>query len=235
MTEFPSLSQLTRILREEGIPSSAGEQAFGKSRVKSNGGGDVVEVGYLKIGNTEATEYAGPEAKLAGKIHISGPNVDVFKTYPEFQKIAEKLGIDTSDVLSAFGHMIRKSKLGAEIAPKAAVYGSKYIKIGHVGTRGLARGTKKGSLVLLDSRDPSKAIWGVIEEIPGTIRNIATNRVVSLAGVFEKAKSLKIPAQAVYDAFGHLMSAKDKKELLAGFHQSGRGMNVAKNKRRTRR
>jgi len=234
MTEFPSLSQLPRILREEGISASAGEQAFGRAGVKRNSGAaPIIEKGYLKIGSTEAAEYAGPEDKLAGKIHISGPNIDVFKTVAEFQKIAQKLGIDARDVLLAFGHMVRKSKLGGEIGDAAPLtYGLKHVKIGHVGTRGLARGTKKGSLVLLDARDPSKAIWGVIEETPKVIRNIATNRVISLDGVFTKAKSLKIPAQAVYDAFGHLMTAADKKALLAGFHQGVRGMGVAKNRRR---
>jgi len=238
MTEFPSLTQLSRILREEGIAASAGEQAFGRGRLKANGGEDIVREGYMKIGDTEAEEYAGPEPKLVGKIHVSGPGIEVFKTYPEFQKLAEKFGIKTEDVLLAFGHLIRKAKLGGETGAVAArLYTQKHIKIGHLAHGGakIARGTKKGSLVLIDSRDPSKAVWGVIEDPPKTIRNVHTNRVMSLEGVFTKAKALKIPPQAVYDAFGHLLTAAAKKELLKSFHQGGKGMSLVKNRRARRK
>jgi hypothetical protein len=71
-------------------------------------------------------------------------------------------------------------------------------------------------------------VWGAVEDPPKTIRNVSTNRVLSLDSVFAKAKSLKIPPQAVYDAFGHLMNTEDRKTLIATFH----GMSLAKNRRR---
>lgn len=229
MVEFPSVAQLPRILREEGIPTSAAEQAFGRGRLKSNG--NVVRQGYMKIGDTEASEYAGPEKRLAGKIHISGPNVDTYKSPAEFARLAEKLGIDTESVLAAFGHMIHSARLSESGPTGEITYGGRNTKLGHISAQGtFVPGTRKGSLVLVETKT-GKPVWGVIEETPGTIRNLVTNRVVSLDGIFTKAKSLKIPPQAVYDAFGHLMNAEDRKALIATFH----GMSLAKNRRRRRR
>lgn len=229
MVEFPSVAQLPRILREEGIAGSAAEQAFGRGRLKANGAG-VVRQGYLKIGDTEASEYAGSEKKLAGKIHISGPGIDVFKTPAEFARLAEKLGIDTESVLAAFGHMIQGARLSEGGEARALTYGGRSTKLGHLGPQGFVAGTRKGSLVLIEAKS-GKAVWGVVEDPPKTIRNLATNRVMSLEGVFSKAKALKIPPQAVYDAFGHLMNAADRKALIASFH----GMSLAKNRRYRRR
>lgn len=226
MVEFPSLAQLARILREEGIPASAGEKAFGKT-IKRNGE-RVVRQGYLSIGDTEAAEYAGPEKKLAGKIHITAPGTDVYKTAHEFSRLAEKLGIESEDVLKAFGHLIRHGRLSEETEPtKALVYGMRRTKLGHIGPRGFAAGTSRGSLVLLDTKTGTP-LWGAVEEPPNTIRNAMTNRAMSLDGVFSKAKALKIPPQAVYDAFGHLMTAADRKALIASFH----GRAPTKNRRR---
>lgn len=227
MVEFPSIAQLPRILREEGISASATEQAFGRGgRLKANGAA-VVRQGYLKIGDTEASEYAGPEKKLAGKIHISGPGIDVYKSPAEFARLAEKLGIDTGSVLVAFGHMIQGARLSEGGEARALTYGGRSTKLGHLGPQGFVAGTHKGSLVLIEVKS-GKAVWGVVEDPPKTIRNLATNRVMSLEGVFSKAKALKIPPQAVYDAFGHLMSAENRKALIATFH----GMSLAKNRRR---
>lgn len=226
MVEFPSVAQLPRILREEGIPTSAIEQAFGRGRLKANGA-NVVRRGYLKIGDTEASEYAGPEKRLAGKVHISGPGLDVYKSPTEFARLAEKLDVDTESVLAAFGHMIHGARLSEGGEAKSLTYGGRSTKLGHVGPQGFVAGTRKGSLVLIETKT-GKPVWGVIEEPPKTIRNISTNRVMSLEGVFTKAKTLKIPPQAVYDAFGHLMTMADKKALLATFH----GMKLAKNRRR---
>lgn len=225
MVEFPSIAQLPRILREEGIATSAIEQAFGRGRMKANGSG-IIRPGYLKIGGTEASEYAGPEKKLVGKIHISGHGVDVYKSPAEFARLAEKFGIDTESVLAAFGHMIHGARLSEGGEAKSLTYGGRSTKLGHVGPHGFVAGTRKGSLVLIETKT-GKAVWGVIEEPPKTIRNVSTNRVMSLDGVFAKAKTLKIPPQAVYDAFGHLMTMADKKALLATFH----GMSLAKNRR----
>lgn len=225
MVEFPSVAQLPRILREEGIATSAAEQAFGRGRLKANGA-NVVQQGYLKIGDTEASEYAGPEKKLAGKIHISGPGIDVYKSPAEFARLAEKLGIDTGSVLVAFGHMIQGARLSEGGEARALTYGGRSTKLGHVSPHGFVAGTHKGSLVLIEVKS-GKAVWGVVEDPPKTIRNLATNRIMSLEGVFSKAKALKIPPQAVYDAFGHLMGAEDRKRLIATFH----GMSLAKNRR----
>lgn len=228
MVEFPSVKQLGRLLREEGIPSSAAEQAFGSGRMRANGGDEVVREGYLRIGDTEASEYAGPEKKLAGKIHVSGPNVDAFKTPQEFARLAEKIGISSEAVLAAFGHLIQRAKISEAGPARAITYGGRNTRLGHVTAKGtLAAGTAKGSLVLIEKKTNSP-VWGVIEEPPGTLRNLTTNRTISLDGVFTKAKALKIPPQAVYDAFGHMMSAADRKALVATFH----GMSLAKNRRR---
>lgn len=230
MVEFPSVSQLGRILREEGIPSSAAEQAFGSARLRANSS-EVVRHGYLRVGDTEASEYAGPEKKLAGKIHVSGPNVDAYKTPQEFARLAERFGISSEAVLAAFGHMIHGAKLSEAGPVREITYGGRNTRLGHVTAKGtLAAGTKRGSLVLVEKKT-SKPLWGVIEEPPGTLRNMTTNRAVSLDGVFTKAKALKIPPQAIYDAFGHLMSAADRKALIATFH----GMTIAKNRRRRSR
>jgi hypothetical protein len=230
MVEFPSLAQLPRILREEGISTSAAEQAFGHGRRLKANGGTAVRHGYLKVGDTEAVEYAGPEKRLAGKIHITAPGTDVYKTPAEFARLAEKLGIDTDSVFQAFRHLIQSAKLSEATDEGALTYGLRRMKLGHLGPRGITLGTKAGSLVLFDSR-AGTPVWGAVEEPPKTIRNISTNRVLSLDSVFAKAKSLKIPPQAVYDAFGHLMTIADKKALLATFH----GMRLAKNRRHRRR
>lgn len=223
MVEFPSIAQLPRILREEGIAPSAAEKAFGRGRLRANGGA-VVRQGYLKIGDTEASEYVGSERRLAGKIHITGPGVDTYKSPAEFARLAEKLGVDTNDVLQAFRHLIKGAKLSEATDEGALTFALRRMKLAHVGPQGIMPGTKRGSLVLFDTRSGSP-VWGVIEEPPNTLRNMATNRVLSLDGVFSKAKELKIPAQAVYDAFGHLMTAADKRTLLATFH----GTKLAKN------
>lgn len=226
MVEFPSLTQLPRILREEGIAPSAAEQAFGKGeRMRANGGA-IVRHGYLRIGDTEAVEYAGPEKRLAGKIHITGPGTDVYKTPSEFARLAEKLGVDTDSVFQAFRHLIQSAKLSEATDDGALTYGLRRMKLGHIGPRGIALGTRAGSLVLFDSRSGTP-VWGAIEEPPKTIRNITTNRVLTLDSVFAKAKALKIPPQAVYDAFGHLMTAADRKALIATFH----GMSPARRKK----
>lgn len=229
MIEFPSLSQLPRILREEGIATSAAEQAFGKGKGLRANGSAVVRHGYLKIGDTEASEYAGAEKRLAGKIHITGPGIDTYKSPAEFARLAEKLGIETDDVFQAFRHLIQSAKLSEATDEGALTFGLRRMKLGHVGPRGIALGTKAGSLVLFDSRSGTP-VWGAVEGPPETIRNMLTNRTLSLDSVFAKAKALKIPPQAVYDAFGHLMSMADKKALLATFH----GMSLARNRRRRR-
>jgi hypothetical protein len=227
MVEFPSVAQLPRILREEGIASSAAEKAFGRGRLRANGGGGVVvRQGYLKVGDTEASEYVGSEKRLAGKIHITGPGIDTYKSPAEFARIAEKLGVDTNDVLQAFRHLIQTAKLSEATDEGKLTFALRRMKLAHIGPQGIAPGTKRGSLVLFDTRTGTP-VWGVIEEPPGTLRNMATNRSLTLDSVFTKAKELKIPAQAVYDAFGHLMSAVDKKMLLATFH----GAKVARNGR----
>jgi hypothetical protein len=147
MVEFPSTSQLPRILREEGIAASAAEQAFGRGKLKANG---------------------DPESR--------------------------------------------------------PTYGPRRMKLAHLGAHGIVLGTKRGSLILVDTRVGLKPVWGVIEDPPKTLRNMLTNRAVSLDSVFDKAKALKIPPQAVYDAFGHLMNATEKKILIATFH----GMSLAR-------
>lgn len=217
MTEFPNVQQLARILREEGISPSAAEQAFGSKKMKKNNGGvgKTVRHGYLKIGGMEAAEYKGPEKKLAGKIHISAPGISAYKTVSEFQHIAQKIGVETEDLVAAFGHMFELEK--PEKSDAKLTYGPKRMKLGHVGPRGVSLGTKRGSLILLDSQS-GQIVWGVMEEAK-TIRNMATNREVSVASVFTKAKSLKIPAQAVYDAFGHMLSAEERRKLVASFHR----------------
>lgn len=227
MVEFPSVAQLPRILREEGIAPSAAEKAFGRGRLRANGG-VMVRRGYLKIGDTEAAEYIGSERRLVGKIHVVAPGIDTYKTPAEFSRLAEKLGIDTGAVLQAFRHLIQGAKLSEATDEGALTFALRRMKLGHVGAKGIMPGTKAGSLVLYDSRNGTP-VWGVIEEPPGTLRNMSTNRALTLDGIFSKAKELKIPAQAVYDAFGHLMSAADKKLLVATFH----GMRVAKNPYRT--
>jgi hypothetical protein len=224
MVEFPSLKQLPRILREEGIPSSAADRAFGHDRLRANGD-EVVRHGYLRVGDTEASEYAGPEKKLAGKIHVSSPDVDTYKSPQEFARLAEKIGISSESVLAAFGHLLHGARLSEAGQTKEITYGGRSTKLGHVTRKGtLAAGTRKGSLVLIEKKT-ARPVWGVIEEPLGTLRNMSTNRTVSLDGVFAKAKTLKIPPQAVYDAFGHLMNAEDRKRLIATFH----GMSLAKN------
>jgi hypothetical protein len=228
MIEFPSVSQLTRILREEGIATSAAEQAFGSKRMQANGGEIVTRTGYLRAGDTEASEYAGPEKKLVGKIHISGPDIDTYKSPQEFARLAERLGISSEAVLAAFGHIIHGAKLSEASPSREITYGGRNTRLGYVTQKGtIAAGTGRGSLVLVEKKT-SRPIWGVIEEPPGTLRNMATNRTVSLDGVFARAKVLKIPPQAVYDAFGHMMNAADRKALIATFH----GTTIAKNARR---
>jgi hypothetical protein len=54
MVEFPSVAQLPRILREEGIATSAAEQAFGRGRLKANGKDPIPKfgsAGRVKIGH----------------------------------------------------------------------------------------------------------------------------------------------------------------------------------------
>jgi hypothetical protein len=227
MVEFPSVTQLPRILREEGIAASAAEQAFGRGRLRANGA-DVVRQGYLKIGDTEASEYAGPEKALAGKIHIKAPGIDVYKSPAEFARLAEKIGISTDSVFQAFRHLIQSAKLSEATDEGKLTFQLRRMKLGHIGPQGATLGTRRGSLLLIDTRGGRKVVWGAVEDPPKTIRGFTTNRVLSLDSVFAKAKSLKIPPQAVYDAFGHLMNAEDRKALIATFH----GMGLAKNRRR---
>lgn len=164
MVEFPSLTQLPRILREEGISTSVAEQAFGRERLKANSG-----------------DAAGSYTSVSRRTRIT-----------------------------VGGKRTRRMKLG------------------HVGTRGaFTAGTRRGSLLLLDAKS-GKIVWGAIEEIPGVITSYLTNRAMSVDSVLAKTKTLKIPPQAVYDAFGHLMTAAKRRTLLASFH----GMNPAKNRRR---
>lgn len=229
MVEFPSVAQLPRILREEGIPSGAAAKAFGRGKLRANSA-PVIRHGYLKIGDTEASEYAGAERRLAGKIHISAPGIDTYKSPAEFVRLAEKLGIDTDTVFQAFRHLIQSAKLSEATDEGKLTFALRRMKLGHVGPHGVGLGTKRGSLLLIDTRGGRKVTWGVIED-DGALRSMMTNRVLSLDSVFQKAKELKIPPQAVYDAFGHLMTAEDRKVLLATFH----GMSLAKNRRKRRR
>jgi hypothetical protein len=98
------------------------------------------------------------------------------------------------------------------------------MKLGHISSTGsFVAGTRKGSLVLLDAKTGA-IIWGAIEERPGSITNYATNRSMTIESVLNKAKSLRIPPQAVYDAFRHLMDAGQRKTLVATFH----GMSMAR-------
>lgn len=229
MVEYPSVAQLPRILREEGIGKEAIERAFGKGLKPNNG--TQVRKGYMAIGNTTASEYVGPEKALFGKIHITGPGVDTFKTFTEFHRIAASLGIDPQLVTKAFGHVSKTAKMSeGESAGEPLVYGYvvpgkpptfrrvKRARLGHASRHGFSPGVKKGSLALLDTRTPIP-VWAVVEE-EGAMRNASTNRVLSFSSVMDKAKKLGIPLTAVLQAFGHLIKRHERSELLSEIHRT---------------
>jgi hypothetical protein len=142
MTEFPNLTQLARILREEGIPASAAAQAFGA---------------------------------------------------------------------------VRRNPDDATDAPKSA-YGPRRMKLAHFTGAGWTPGVRRGSLALLDKRAKSTVIvWGVVETDEG-LKNAKTNRKLMIGSVLKTAAGYKIPTQAVYEAFGHLLNKKERHDLLASLH-----------------
>lgn len=218
MVEFPSIAQLPRILREEGIPAKVAERAFGK--LKRNGGGNVVRKGYLKIGETTAVEYLGPEEKLSGKIHITGPGVSLYKTVGEFGRIAERLGIPPAAVIEAFGHLTQGAPMSEEEDARSLVFGQKRAKLGHVTSAdggpitGFAHGVRQGSLLLVDTRT-NAPIWGAFDAGDGRLRSYTSNRSLTLKSVFDKSKTLRIPTRAVVTAFGYLMERGERSRLLS--------------------
>jgi len=235
--EFPSVAQLPRILREEGISPSAAEQAFGSKlrstkRMRRNPADETVRVGFISRGDIEATEYTGPETNHHGQIYLVGPGSARYLTFSELGQInsAAKL-FSPEGLLKAFGHMAKvealapKKKVGERPAsfrvPGKAKKRKRY-KLGHVVFR-LAEGggvmvgvpgVKKHSLVLIDATSGNKIEWGAAV-LSGQLKNVKTNREISLTSIFDQAAKLGIHANAVLTAFGDLIPRNERSELLA--------------------
>ena len=172
----------------------------------------------------KATAYKGGDAAFRGRIAVErGSGMVEFPSIAQLPRILREEGISTSAAEQAFGRG-RMTANGKDPIPKFGSSGR--VKIGHVGGAGYVAGTRKGSLVLFDAKGGAHGaallLWGVIEEPPTILRNMLSNRPMTLKSVIAKTKSLGMPAQAVYDAFGHLMTRAERKKMIASFH-SGAG------------
>ena len=180
----------------------------------------------------KATSYKGGDAAFRGRIAVErGSGMVEFPSVAQLPRILREEGIATSAAEQAFGRGRLKAN-GKDPIPKFGSAGR--VKIGHFGdagfVAGFAAGTRKGSLILFDTKGgehgAAKILWGVIEDATGILRNFTSNRETTLKSVIAKAKALNIPTQVVYDAFRHLMDAKMRKEVLASIPRgkSGGGM-----------
>src|SRR5689334_9219925 len=123
----------------------------------------------------KATMYKGGDPALRGRISVErGSGMVEFPSVSQLPRILREEGIAASAAEKAFGRGRGKLKANGEPEGKPT-YGPRRMKLGHVGPHGIVLGTKRGSLVLVDTR-AGKPVWGVIEDPPGTLRNMMTNR-----------------------------------------------------------
>lgn len=184
----------------------------------------TIRRGLISGSGFKASAYKGSDVAFRGRIAVErGSGFVEFPSVTQLPRILREEGIPTSAAEQAFGSGRLKAN-GKELGPK---YGTgRRVKIGHFNFNGtISPGTRKGSLVLMiEQKGKAPAVvWGVVEEPPGVIRNIISNRETTLKSVITKAASLGMPMQSIHDAFRHLMSKTMQNQMVASFHASRDG------------
>lgn len=166
MVEFPNATQLTRILREEGIDAAAGEQAFGhmggkrrtSKKINRNGppsprstqvtahrGGFVSAVAYDPYtgekGTYTFTEYTGKDERQRYSVIIDRqdkPNSPTMTVLPQHieEMLVKGFGIPQKIINSSFGGILKSGKVLPKISQAMEMYGGKSTKLGHFGASG---------------------------------------------------------------------------------------------------
>lgn len=160
MVEFPSAAQIVRILREEGIPSSAAEQAFGhmgggrrrtSKKPKRNGAPKTSVIsareGVLQLMVTDETGrsrrlqfavYAGPDTRLRGGLvatEMDRGHSESFIRPQDIETTMDVFGVPPNVTKQVFRGALT-GKIQAPLASALTVYGGRNTAIGHMGAIG---------------------------------------------------------------------------------------------------
>lgn len=198
MVEFPSPSQLRRILREEGIAASAADAAFGHMRgsgqrrtsrkPKKNGGPKSTVIsareGLLQLLVTDESgqsrriqfaAYSGKDERLRGTVLATemdrGHRESIIRQQ-DIESTMEAFGVPSSTTKKVFRHLLT-GRVQAPLATALSTYGGRNTAIGHMGVvGGLAMpvaGLRRGSLLAFVK--PTKHIIVNFEANDGDTKN----------------------------------------------------------------
>ena len=172
---------------------------------------------------------------FAGRIRLTrGAGFIEYPDAKQFLRIAREEGISTDDVYRAYGHMLPARKRRRSIKKNTA--GSRVMRLGHLGRRGVEPGLRKGQLLLYNSRT-GDVVWDGFEhegETPPGFRrsmkiaglDVTAEGAIQRAGAlipvdaaYRSAIKAGVPKEAFLQVFGHLFEPADRTALsrkLAG-------------------